>query len=190
MEQQTLPLARAWTAGSIELPAGSLVSASIETALGPMLAVAAADRVCLLEFADRRMLPTQLKRVQRRFRSSINPGRAGVFDQLEAELGEYFAGSRRSFDTLLATVGSPWQEACWTVLRSIQYGATISYAEGAAAAGRRDSNRAFGRANGDNRLAILVPCHRVVGTDGALTGYGGGLWRKAALLELEGAAQR
>lgn len=165
--------------------APELPSTSIDTPLGPMFAVAAGDRICLLEFEDRRLLPTQIGRIERRFGARVQPGPAPVFDRLAAELAEYFAGERRAFDVPLALAASPWQEACWRVLEAIPYGETRSYSQGAAAAGRPAAVRAFGRANGDNRLAILLPCHRVVGSDGTLTGYGGGLWRKDALLRLE-----
>ena len=155
------------------------------TPLGPMVAAAVDDGVCLLEFAERRMLAVQLGRVVRLVGGVVTPGSHPHLERLDRELGAYFAGRRTTFSVPLHAPGTPFQEACWAYLRSIPSGETRTYAQGAAAVGRPDAIRAFGRANGDNRLAILIPCHRVVGGDGRLTGYGGGLWRKQALLDLE-----
>lgn len=102
-----------------------------------------------------------------------------------AQLAEYFAGSRTSFDLLLAPSGTPFQLRVWEALREIPYGETASYAELAAAVGKPDAFRAVGAANGRNPIAVIVPCHRVIGADGSLTGFGGGLERKRTLLELE-----
>ena len=104
---------------------------------------------------------------------------------LRAQLDEYFAGNRTAFDVPLTLTGTPFEEASWTYLQSIPPGETRSYAQGAQALGRPTAIRAFARANGANRMAIVIPCHRVIGSDGSLTGYGGGLWRKQALLDLE-----
>jgi len=101
------------------------------------------------------------------------------------ELNEYFAGQRRSFDLPLRTEGTAFQQAAWAALRQIPYGETRSYAAQAAAIGRPKAVRAVGQANHRNPIAILIPCHRVVGSDGKLTGYGGGLDMKAFLLALE-----
>ncbi len=157
----------------------------ILTPLGPMVAAATDEEICLLEFADRRMLERQLEIVQRRFAAPAITGAHHLLDQLTHELEEYFAGERRTFSIRLALRGTPFQEAAWQALREIPYGETRSYAEQARRAGRPTAIRAIGRANGDNRIAIVVPCHRVVGADGNLTGYGGGLWRKRFLLDLE-----
>jgi len=160
----------------------------ISTPLGVMVA-AATDRVLwLLEFADRRGLATQLARVARAAKGVLVPGRAAPVARLREELPEYFAGERRSFGVPIAISGTPFQERVWQALREIPHGETRSYAELAAAVGRPSAIRAVGRANGDNRLAIVIPCHRVVGANGALTGYGGGLWRKHRLLSLESPA--
>ncbi len=99
-----------------------------------------------------------------------------------AQLEEYFAGSRTEFELPLAPAGTAFQRDAWTALRAIPYGATRSYAEQAAALGRPRAIRAVGAANGRNPIAIVVPCHRVVGSRGALTGYGGGVERKEWLL--------
>lgn len=112
---------------------------------------------------------------------------AAILARLKAELGEYFAGLRTGFDIPLSPEGTPFQRSVWAQLATIPYGATISYSEQAAALGNPKSVRASASANGANPIAILVPCHRVIGSDGSLTGYAGGLRRKRALLELEGA---
>ena len=106
------------------------------------------------------------------------------------QLDEYFAGERSSFDLALAAAGSPFQERVWRALLEIPYGETISYGELARRIGRPDAVRAVGTANGRNPISIVVPCHRVIGADGSLTGYGGGLDRKQFLLELESRQQR
>jgi methylated-DNA-[protein]-cysteine S-methyltransferase len=102
------------------------------------------------------------------------------------QLNEYFAGERRSFDLPLAPIGTAFQRAVWCAIAHVGYGATISYAKLAANTGRPQAIRAAGAATGRNPLSILIPCHRIVGTDGTLTGYAGGLPRKGALLALEG----
>jgi AraC family transcriptional regulator of adaptative response/methylated-DNA-[protein]-cysteine methyltransferase len=157
----------------------------ILTPLGPMFAGALKEGVCLLEFADRRTLETQLARLRRLYRSEIVAGDSPHFEVLSAQLEEYFAGRRREFSVPLASAGTAFQEKVWTVLRGIPYGTTRSYQEQARILGDPRAVRAVARANGDNRLAILVPCHRVIGKNGKLVGYGGGLWRKQYLLALE-----
>jgi AraC family transcriptional regulator of adaptative response/methylated-DNA-[protein]-cysteine methyltransferase len=157
----------------------------ILTPLGPMLAGATEAAVCLLEFADRRMLETQLERLKRRLGSELVLGGNPRLELLEDELRRYFAGELQQFTVPLQYPGTEFQVACWDYLRSIPYGTTRSYAEQAHAIAKPGALRAVGRANGENRLAIVIPCHRVVGSDGKLTGYGGGLWRKRSLLDHE-----
>ncbi len=159
--------------------------ARISTPLGPMLAGATEDGVCLLEFADRRMLETQLARLRRSLDAEIVPGRSELLAMLAEQLAEYFERRRRTFDVPLLTPGTPFQRLAWEGLQSIPFGETRSYQQQAEAIGRPTAVRAVARANGDNRIAILVPCHRVIGKNGRLTGYGGGLWRKEYLLNLE-----
>jgi len=154
--------------------------------LGPLLAGATNRGICLLEFSDRRMLETQLTRLQTRLNAEILPGRSPHFDPLQTQLAEYFEGRRKEFDLPLLTAGTRFQEHVWESLRTIPCGGTRSYQQQAEAIGQPSAVRAVARANGDNRIAILIPCHRVIGKNGRLTGYGGGLWRKRALLELEG----
>lgn len=108
-----------------------------------------------------------------------------VLPALREQLQEYFAGTRTAFDVPLAAAGTPFQQAAWAVLRTIPYGATWTYGELATTLGRPGASRAVGLANGRNPVAIVVPCHRVVGADGTLTGYSGGIERKRWLLDHE-----
>jgi AraC family transcriptional regulator of adaptative response/methylated-DNA-[protein]-cysteine methyltransferase len=157
----------------------------METPLGPMIAVANSEAICLLEFADRRMLETQFETLKRRLGAAIVPGRNAVLQQLESELQEYMEGRRQGFDVPVRLAGTPFQETVWRALIAVPFGATTSYGALAKSIGQPTAVRAVANANGDNRLAILIPCHRVIGSDGSLTGYGGGLWRKRRLLDHE-----
>jgi methylated-DNA-[protein]-cysteine S-methyltransferase len=114
-----------------------------------------------------------------------SPGAGEVFERAEAQLAEYFAGRRRVFDLPLALRGTPFQRAVWTALLDIPYGETASYGELAQLLGKPAASRAVGLANGKNPVSIIVPCHRVIGSTGSLTGYGGGLERKRYLLDFE-----
>lgn len=157
----------------------------LTTPLGPMVVAATDESVCLLEFADRRMLETQLRRLSACIGGTLVPGTCGPIEQLSQELAQYFHGDRRDFEVSLSAPGTEFQERVWDRLREIPYGETVSYGEVARGIGRPSAVRAVAGAVGDNRLAVLIPCHRVVGSDGRLTGYGGGLWRKRALLDHE-----
>lgn len=157
----------------------------LTTPLGPMLAVADESALHLLEFTDRRMLATQLERVRKLFGAVITPGPSPVLDRTATELAEYFAGTRRAFTIPLALKGTPFQEKVWRELLRIPHGETRSYEALASAIRHPGAQRAVGTANGCNRIAIIVPCHRVIRSDGTLSGYGGGVWRKQRLLELE-----
>lgn len=157
----------------------------IETPLGAMVAVADEEALCMLEFADRRMMETQLRRLVTLFASAVLPGRNAVLEQLETELNSYFRGELRTFGTPLKYPGTPFQVAVWDRLRAIPYGELLSYGAMARDLGFEGAQRAVGKANGDNRIAIVIPCHRVVRADSTMCGYGGGLWRKKRLIELE-----
>jgi AraC family transcriptional regulator of adaptative response/methylated-DNA-[protein]-cysteine methyltransferase len=159
----------------------------IDGPLGPLVAGAVDAGICLLEFSDRRMLEAQADALRSRFGLPAAPAGHPLLAALEAELAEYFSGKRRDFDLPIAEPGTPFQERVWTELRAIPYGETRSYGELARAVGDAAAVRAVAQANGRNRIAILVPCHRVIGADGGLGGYGGGVWRKRRLLEIEGA---
>lgn len=157
----------------------------LETPLGTMLACGTEEGICLLEFTDRRMLETELQDLARRLRATIVQSDNLHFRLLREQLAEYFAGTRQEFSVPLLTPGTAFQQAVWQELGRIPYGTTRSYGQQAVALSRPGAVRAVAAANGMNRVAILIPCHRVVGADGHLTGYAGGLWRKKWLLELE-----
>jgi AraC family transcriptional regulator of adaptative response/methylated-DNA-[protein]-cysteine methyltransferase len=162
-----------------------IVVSWIESPLGPLVAGANSKGVCLLEFTDRRMLETQFATLKRRFECAIVPGKNHHVEQLERELRAYFAGTLERFTVPLVAEGTPFEEKVWGELRRIPYGETRSYEDLARAVGTPGGQRAVGHANGCNRIAIVIPCHRVVNKDGRLGGYGGGLWRKQFLLDLE-----
>lgn len=156
------------------------------TPLGPMIGGATADGVCLLEFSDRRMLEGQLATVRRLFGCPVIPSQKNeLLKQLGRELNEYFAATRREFSVPLTYPGTPFQQKVWSALLKIPYGETMSYRQLAVKIGHPDAQRAVGRTNGLNRIAIVIPCHRVINHDGKLGGYGGGLRRKEFLLALE-----
>jgi AraC family transcriptional regulator of adaptative response/methylated-DNA-[protein]-cysteine methyltransferase len=156
-----------------------------ESPIGPLLLGVTDDGVCLLEFSDRRGLAGQLEALRRRFAAPLVPGAAHDFAALRSQLAEYFAGRRRAFDLPLSPSGTPFQRRVWARLLRIRYGETRSYEDLARAVGRAGAQRAVGQANGRNPIAIVIPCHRVVNKGGRLGGYGGGLWRKRFLLDLE-----
>lgn len=162
-----------------------LRSQRLTTPLGPMFAVADDRGLVLCEFHDRPMLPTQLRRVERICGGSPEEGSHPVLDQTQRELHEYFLGLRESFSIPLVLDGSPFQASVWEQLLRIPFGKTTSYDDIAVRLDRPGGARAVGRANGDNRIAIIVPCHRVIAADGSLSGYGGGRRRKRWLLAHE-----
>lgn len=157
----------------------------IETPVGPMIAIVDRHALHLLEFFDRKALPTELNTLQKNSKSSIGVGRLPPFDQIEKELAAFFAGKEAKFRIRLALDGSAFRKSVWEALRKIPPGQTRSYGDLATAIGRPSSVRAVASANGANQIAVVIPCHRVIGADGSLTGYGGGLWRKQWLIEHE-----
>ena len=148
-----------------------LVTAVFDSPIGPLLAGASADGLCLLEFAESAR--------------PAAPASHPILDQLREELSEYFVGERRDFTVPLVLGGTPFQRRVWEQLRRIPYGETCSYEDVARAVGDAKAVRAVGSANGKNRIAVVIPCHRVINKGGGLGGYGGGLWRKEFLLALE-----
>jgi AraC family transcriptional regulator of adaptative response/methylated-DNA-[protein]-cysteine methyltransferase len=160
---------------------------TIDTPIGPLLVGATERAIVLCDFAGRRMIAAQLAAVRRRIGPTVE-GTNALLDELERQLRAYFAGERRDFDLPLDIPGSPFQERVWNELRRIPYGATISYRELAERVEAGGAFRAVGRANGANRVAVIVPCHRVIAAGGGLGGYGGGLDAKRHLLALEAAA--
>jgi AraC family transcriptional regulator of adaptative response/methylated-DNA-[protein]-cysteine methyltransferase len=169
--------------------AGCVVVSWAESPLGPLLMGATDDGVCLLEFTDRRALETQIAAVRRCFGCAIVPGKHEYLNRLQDELDRYFAGTLREFRVPLVYPGTPFQQKVWEQLLRIPYGKTRSYEDVARAVGTPSAQRAVGTANGKNRIAIVIPCHRVVNKGGNLGGYGGGLWRKQFLLDLERGVQ-
>ncbi|MHA6697675.1 bifunctional transcriptional activator/DNA repair enzyme AdaA [Chryseobacterium sp. A321] len=157
----------------------------IETPIGTMYAAATEEGICMLEFTDRRMLETEFKDLAKSLNATIIQGDNPHFDTLEKELSEYFEGIRKEFTVPLSPVGTEFQKSVWEILRKIPYGETWNYRRQSEVLGDVKKVRAVANANGMNKISILIPCHRVIGSDGTLTGYGGGIWRKQKLLELE-----
>lgn len=162
-----------------------LKAAWIDTPLGPMVAISDDHILYLLEFVDRRGLEREMERLQIKTKSVIVPGNTPVISFLETELQTYFRGTLKHFKTPFCLLGSPFQKQVWQMLFNLPYGHTHSYLEQAQALGKEKACRAVANANGANQLAIIVPCHRIIGTDGALKGYGGGVSRKKWLIDHE-----
>lgn len=158
----------------------------LETPLGPMFACAVKEGICLLEFTDRKILESELKKISSLLHAEIVHGENEHFDILRKQVDEYFKGNLRDFSVPLFTPGTEFQNRAWKELQNIPYGTTRSYKQQAVALNNPGAVRAVANANGMNRMAIIIPCHRVIGDNGHLTGYGGGLWRKKWLLDHEG----
>jgi AraC family transcriptional regulator of adaptative response/methylated-DNA-[protein]-cysteine methyltransferase len=161
----------------------------IDSPVGALVAGATERGLCLLEFRDREILETQIAKVRARV-GPVETGSQPLLEQVRCELDEYFRGRRRAFTVPLVYPGTPFQSKVWNALRDIPCGETISYEELARRVGSPAGQRAAGHANGQNPIAIIIPCHRVINKDGKLGGYGGGLWRKRLLLDLERDSQR
>lgn len=162
----------------------------IDTPLGPMVAGVTETALCLLEFKDRPMLPLQKERLARQLDSELvaiaaDAAPGDMLRRVQQQLRAYFSGTSLTFDLPLHFSGTAFQQKVWRELIRIPAGETRSYAAQAIAIGKPEAVRAVARANGDNKMAIVVPCHRVIGSDGSLTGYGGGLRRKRWLLSHE-----
>lgn len=155
------------------------------TPLGPMFVCATDNGVCLLEFVERRALETEFADLQKRLNARIIAGENEFTAQAERQIGEYFLGQRQTFDLPLVSPGTDFQNQVWRALQAIPYGHTASYSEQAERLGRPSAVRAVATANGCNRIAIVIPCHRVIGKNGQLVGYAGGLERKKWLLAHE-----
>ncbi|MCY4180235.1 MAG: trifunctional transcriptional activator/DNA repair protein Ada/methylated-DNA--[protein]-cysteine S-methyltransferase [Litoreibacter sp.] len=157
----------------------------VPTPLGDMIAVTSKSQLHLLEFIDRKALPKELEKLNNFAKGHLGIGRTEPAERIKEELSAFFQGSSSEFRTPLAYHGSQFSDAVWDALRQIPAGTTRSYSDIAASIGRPEAVRAVARANGANQIALVIPCHRVIGADGSLTGYGGGLWRKQKLLEIE-----
>lgn len=167
--------------------ADGLVADWIDTPLGGMIAVADDQALHLLEFTDRKALVPQLAKVSKAAKGRVGLGRTGVSGETARQLSEFFAGNRARFNLPLAPHGTDFQRRVWDALCRIPAGQTRSYTELARAIGQPTATRAVARANATNGIAIVIPCHRVIGADGTLTGYAGGLWRKEKLIAAEAA---
>jgi AraC family transcriptional regulator of adaptative response/methylated-DNA-[protein]-cysteine methyltransferase len=161
-----------------------LVRTSIGTPLGSMVAVADDAALYLLEFENRVALTGELRRLECDS-GLIGLGSNTVLKRLVAEFEDYFAGESAAFQIPTLQHGTAFQEAVWQALKQIPAGQTRSYGDIAEMLGQPEKSREVGRANGANRISIILPCHRVIGADGSLVGYGGGLWRKKWLLDHE-----
>lgn len=155
------------------------------TPLGPIMSASVKQGICLLEFIDRKMLETELNDLRKRLNAPLVTSPGPHFQELKTQLEQYFNGDRKKFELPLFAPGSAFQKMVWKGLQDIPYGTTRSYKEQAKALGNPKAVRAVANANGANKIAIIIPCHRVIGADGNLVGYGGGLWRKKRLLALE-----
>src|SRR5256714_9853968 len=161
---------------------GGLFAERIETPLGAMLAIADDEGLRLLEFVDRRAMEREMGILRSRLETNIVPAENPHLVAVRAQLADYFSGKNLEFRVPLAPVGSPFQMRTWELLQTIPIGETRSYSWMAKQLGDAEMRRAVGRANGDNMLCLIIPCHRVIRADGSLCGYGGRLWRKKWLL--------
>jgi len=157
----------------------------MDSAVGPLVVGATDEGLCLVEFTDPQRMDSQVTSLRRLLPYNVQRGAHPYLKQVRQELTEYFAGQRTHFEVPLLYPGSAFQRAVWTALLEIPYGETRTYESLARQIATAEAVRAVGGANGANRIAIVIPCHRVVNKSGKLGGYGGGLWRKKALLALE-----
>ena len=158
---------------------------TIETPIGEMAAAATKEGICLLEFTSRPALESEFNKLALSFNETVKSGSNKHLRALKKQLKEYFRGKRKEFSLPLITPGSDFQLAVWDELRKIPYGKTISYLELAKSIKNPGAVRAVAAANGSNRISIIIPCHRVIGSDGNLIGYGGGLDKKRWLIDHE-----
>lgn len=157
----------------------------IETDLGLMIAAATKKGICMFEFADYKLIDLEVRQLREEFKAPIVQGDNPHFHTLRKQLNEYFGGKLKKFDIPLDLAGTEFQKQVWLGLLQIPYGCTTTYAKQAELLGKPSAVRAVANANGKNKISIILPCHRVIGSNGTLTGYGGGIWRKKKLLEFE-----
>lgn len=162
-----------------------LKSSWLETPLGPMLAIADENFLYLLEFIERHSLEHEIEKLRKKTNSVISLGSTAPIYSIENELKLYFQGKLKDFKTPILLLGSPFQKQAWEVLTKLPYGETRSYTTQATAIGKPSAFRAVANANGANQLAIVIPCHRIINTNGNLGGYGAGITRKKWLIEHE-----
>jgi AraC family transcriptional regulator of adaptative response/methylated-DNA-[protein]-cysteine methyltransferase len=168
-----------------KLPDEYIKSLELDTPIGRMIAIADDCALLLLEFTERPKFQTKLNRIQKFTKATVEPGTNAVLESVVAEVKSYFAGTLREFQIPLKLFGTEFQKSMWQQLQQIPYGNTRSYCEQANAVGKSTAHRAVGNANGANQISIIIPCHRVINSSGALGGYGGGLDRKKWLLDHE-----
>lgn len=157
----------------------------INTPIGEMLAIATDEAICMLDFVDSKNWLKDQEILVKHYEATQVDEDSLLLSELEKQLREYFAKKRKEFSLPLALVGTSFQEEVWKVLQTIPYGEVRSYKEQATAVGNPKGVRAVANANGKNRISIVIPCHRVIGSDGTLTGYASGIERKQFLLDLE-----
>lgn len=162
-----------------------LQASCLDTPLGPMVAIASEDALYLLEFVDRRELERKVERLGQRTKSAIIPGTNAPIVSIEQELKAWFDGTLKTFKTPLFLLGSPFQKSVWEALCLIPYGETRSYLQQATMLCSPSACRAVANANGANQIAIVIPCHRIINSNGELGGYGGGIVRKQWLIAHE-----
>lgn len=159
----------------------------ISTPLGDMIALVSDEHLCLLEFADQKNLNNTLEKVKTKLKTDIKTKETDLLSHLKDEIKVYFAGEKMQFSTPILMLGTDFQKQAWQALQTIPYAKTISYSEQAKNLNNPSAVRAVANANSKNLISIIVPCHRVIGQNGTLTGYAGGLWRKKWLLNHENA---
>jgi AraC family transcriptional regulator of adaptative response/methylated-DNA-[protein]-cysteine methyltransferase len=162
-----------------------ILTVKIESPIGELIAGATDEGICLLEFSDRRRAARECRDLVKLLKQPIEEGENIHLQNLCQQLNDYFNGDLKEFSVPLVTPGTDFQQAVWKELQEIPFGKTRSYQEQADALNKPGSVRAVANANGMNRISIVIPCHRVIGSDGRLTGYGGGLKRKKWLLDHE-----
>ncbi len=163
----------------------TLIAKTFETPLCPMRAAATDRGICLLEMGSPERVSREIEELESAFDTQLVPGNHPLLDELEAQLCAYFTGDLQSFTLPLDPPGTEWQTKVWNALLTIPYGETRTYGQLATQLENPGGSRAVGLANGKNRISILIPCHRVIASDGTLHGYGGGIERKKWLLEHE-----
>jgi O-6-methylguanine DNA methyltransferase len=160
-------------------------TAIFESPLGTITIGTTTKGLCLLEFDDQKRIESHFNQFKKYWEVEVIEKESAIIKRTKLQLKEYFLNQRTTFDVPLDLVGTDFQLNVWNELLKVPYGATRSYKEQAIAIGNLKAIRAVATANGENRISIIIPCHRIIGSDGNLTGYGGGIWRKQQLLELE-----
>ena len=156
-----------------------------KTKIGELIFGSFEDKLCLLDFKYRKMRKTVDERIKKGLKANFKEHNTEIIEKARAELDEYFRGNRKEFDLLLQMVGTDFQKSVWNALLKVPYGTTSTYLQLAFDIKNEKAVRAVASANGANSMAIIIPCHRIIGSNGGLVGYGGGLPVKKRLLKLE-----